>query len=157
MYSTERRVERYRVIYMWKIIQGLVPNCGLTWGTQGRRGLLVQLPPLSGSRMAIRTLRERAFRTEAPRLYNSLPSPLREHCGSVTTFKRALDELLGTVPDAPLSETRNTFATTTEGASTNSLRHWLRVLGQPTYARFLHESALGYTVSPALSLGTHSQ
>ena len=64
-----------------------------------------------------------------------------------------LDELLGSVPDAPMSETRRTFATTLEGAPTNSLRDWLRILGQPTYARLLAESALGYAVSPALSLG----
>ena len=139
---------------MWKIIQGMVPNCGLEWGAQGRRGLMVQIPPLTGSRMAIRSLREKSFRTEAPRLYNSLPNHLREHKGSVLSFKRALDDLLSSLPDAPVSETRRTFATNSEGAPTNSLKHWLRVLGQPSYARLLHESAMGNIVSPALSLGT---
>ena len=142
------------MLYMWKITRGLVPNCGLRWETHGRWGLLVQLPPLSGSRMAIRTLGERSFRTEVPRLFNALPTSLREHSGSVATFKKALDELLSTVPDAPQSDSRISFATTLEGAQSNSLRDWLRILAQPTYARLLAESALGYTVSPALRLGS---
>ena len=154
MYSTERRVERYRIIYMWKMVRGLVPNCGLSWGVQGRRGLLVQLPQLSGSRQAIRTLRERAYMTEAPRLFNSLPATLRGHKGSVLSFKRALDELLGSCPDAPLSLTRHSLATTMEGAPSNSIKDWLRIRSQPTYSRLLAETALGYEVSQALSLGT---
>ena len=28
-YSQERRLECYRIIYVWKILQGLVPNCGM--------------------------------------------------------------------------------------------------------------------------------
>ena len=138
---------------MWKITRGLVPNCGLRWETHGRRGLLVRLPPLSGSRMAIRTLREHSFGTEAPRLFNALPASLREHSGSLPTFKKALDELLMTVPDAPQSDSRSSLATTAEGLHSNSLRDWLRILARPSYARLLAETALGLSVSPALSLG----
>jgi hypothetical protein len=29
MNSEQRRLERYKVIYVWKILQGLVPNCGI--------------------------------------------------------------------------------------------------------------------------------
>ena len=138
---------------MWKMIQGKVPNCGLSWGTSGRRGLLVKIPPLTGSRVAIKTLREKSFQTEAPRLFNSLPMSLREHTGSVLSFKSALDRLLASVPDAPLLETRVTFATDSEGRPSNSLRHWLRAQDQASYARLLHESALGSTLSSALCLG----
>ena len=31
MNSEQRRLERYQIIYVWKIIHGLVPNCGLDW------------------------------------------------------------------------------------------------------------------------------
>ena len=123
MYSTERRVERYRIIYVWKIVRGLVPNCGMDWGTHGRRGLLVQLPPLSGSRMAIRTLREKAFHTEAARLFNLMPGHLREHTGSTLSFKSAIDAVLASVPDTPSSDSRRTFATDGVGAPTNRLVH----------------------------------
>ena len=149
MLSTERRVERYRIIYLWKIIRGLVPNCGLSWGTQGRRGLLVQLPPLSGSRASIRTLREHSFLAEAPRLFNSLPASIREHQGTVLSFKRALDDLLGSIPDAPSSETRRTFVTDLTGLASNSLKDWLRALGRPTYTRLIHETAMGHLIARA--------
>ena len=29
MLSQERRMERYLIIYMWKILEGLAPNCGV--------------------------------------------------------------------------------------------------------------------------------
>ena len=29
MYSEQRRLERYRAIYVWKVLQGLVPNHGV--------------------------------------------------------------------------------------------------------------------------------
>ena len=29
MNSEQRRLERYKIIYIWKILQGLVPNCGV--------------------------------------------------------------------------------------------------------------------------------
>ena len=44
MSSTERQVDHYHVIYIWKIIQGLVPNCWFSWGPSGWRGLLVAIP-----------------------------------------------------------------------------------------------------------------
>ena len=29
MNSQERRMERYRIIYVWKILEGFAPNCGV--------------------------------------------------------------------------------------------------------------------------------
>ena len=29
MYSQQRRAERYRIIYTWKVLEGLLPNCGI--------------------------------------------------------------------------------------------------------------------------------
>ena len=155
MYSTERRVDRYRALYVWKVVRGLVPNCGLTWEHAGRRGLLVRIPPLSGSRMAIRSLREKAFTTEAPRLFNALPLHLREHGGSLPSFKAALDSHLQTVPDHPVCDTRATFATNHLGQPSNSLRDWLQALGSPSYSRLLHEASQGAAISPDLALGVH--
>ena len=40
MYSQERRLERYRALYVWKIIEGLSPNCGLNTSWSERRGRL---------------------------------------------------------------------------------------------------------------------
>ena len=29
MLSQERRMERYRILYIWKILEGRTPNCGV--------------------------------------------------------------------------------------------------------------------------------
>ena len=143
MSSTERRVERYKALYVWKIIQGLVPNCGLSWSIQGRRGLLVALPPLAGSRMAVRTLREKSFFTEAPRIFNSLPSEIRGHSGSLASFKARLDAILSSVPDLPVSDTRPSFATDRHGWPSNSLPDCFRALASDTLPKRMHEAVHG--------------
>ena len=44
IYSQERRMERYRVIYIWKILEGISPNCGIQETHTDRRGREVQVP-----------------------------------------------------------------------------------------------------------------
>ena len=44
MQSQERRLEMYRMIYVWKIIEGLVPNCGIETITNERLGRFCKLP-----------------------------------------------------------------------------------------------------------------
>ena len=61
MYSQQRRSERYRIIYTWKIIEGLVPNCGIVSESSIRRGRHCQVPSTSG-RQSVRSLREQSFR-----------------------------------------------------------------------------------------------
>ena len=138
MLSTERRVDRYRTIYVWKVVRGLVPNPGLSWWMDGRRGLKVAIRPLSGSRAAIRTLRDRGFMIEAPRVFNSLPSEIRAFEGSPLALKGMVDRLLAVTPDHPLSDTRVTLATDDHGIPSNGLRHWMRIRGIQTYSVYLH-------------------
>ena len=38
MLSQERRMERYRALYVWKILEGISPNCGLEETSSVRRG-----------------------------------------------------------------------------------------------------------------------
>ena len=48
MNSQQRRLERYRIIYMWKILEGKVPNCGVEIKTsyqKGRETIVPQLKP----------------------------------------------------------------------------------------------------------------
>ena len=48
LYSLQRRRERYRIIYTWKILEGLVPNVGttnkITSRTSVRHGRLCEIP-----------------------------------------------------------------------------------------------------------------
>jgi len=46
MYSIERRFERYRIIYIWKIIERKVPNYGVEVYESTRHGRLCKIPPI---------------------------------------------------------------------------------------------------------------
>ena len=60
--SIERRIERYRVIYTWKILEGLAPNCGVNSHMSDRNGRLCDIPPLNKkSTKRIQTLKEKSF------------------------------------------------------------------------------------------------
>ena len=101
MYSQNRRLERYRIIYTWKILEELVPNCGLEIHQSDRRGRQVAIPPLKGSQ-AMRKLREQSFQVSGPRLFNCLPSSIRNISRvPVDTFKEQLDQFLSEIPDEP--------------------------------------------------------
>ena len=83
-------------------------------------------------------LRDRSFSVEAPKIFNSLPANIRAFEGSPQAMKGLVDSLLAGGPDTPLSDTRPTFAVDEFGARSNGLRHWLRTLGTPTYAAYIH-------------------
>ena len=101
MYSQQRRMERYRVLYVWKILQGISPNCGLEMTYNERRGREVKIPPIK-SKGTVQSLRESSFQVMGPRLFNSLPKSLRNlQKGSIEDFKRKLDQYLEKIPDEP--------------------------------------------------------
>ena len=92
MNSEQRRLERYKIIYIWKIMQGSVPNCGLNWTkTEERRGRMCEVPKLKGG-SAVQKLRRQSFQMSGPKLWNALPRNLRnvEYC-SLEQFKELLD------------------------------------------------------------------
>ena len=109
MYSLERRRERYIIIYIWRIMEGQVPNVslsnheGISYVWHPRRGRNCIVPSVStrGSRH-FQTVRYSSFGVRGPRLFNILPISIRNITGcSVDTFKRSLDRYLATVPDEP--------------------------------------------------------
>ena len=105
LYSLQRRRERYAIIYVWKIIQGLAPNFERedlrikTYGVGSRLGRRCMLPPLIRSGEG--SLRDRSFITVGPRLFNSMPYDIRQFEGSLMTFKRKVDTFLLDVEDRP--------------------------------------------------------
>ena len=101
MYSQQRRAERYKIIYTWKVLEGIVPNCGIKYNTSERRGRQCEVPKCKG-RQSVQTLRENSFQVAGPRLFNSLPKYLREIKKSAKVdFKEQLDLFLATLPDHP--------------------------------------------------------
>ena len=85
-------------------MEGLVPNCGLNFTSNERRGREALIPPLKGN-PSIRRLREQSFQVSGPRLFNSLPPSLRKITKvPVDDFKFHLDKYLETIPDEPRTE-----------------------------------------------------
>ena len=103
MNSQQRRFERYRAIYIWKVLEGLVPNPGVLMGELGPKGRLVKIPPLCPRSTArVRTLREASLNVHGARLFNSLPQSIRNmtNC-DISMFKEKLDIFLSKIPDQP--------------------------------------------------------
>ena len=101
--SQHRRLERYRIIYVWKVLEAMVPNCGVEAEDRNRFGRICTIPGMNrNSSDKIRTLRENSFQVHGPRVFNCLPAHLRNmtKC-SVDEFKMQLDLILAKVPDEP--------------------------------------------------------
>ena len=102
LYSQERRRERYRIIFMWKVAQGLVQGYSSTFYTSQRRGRLAHLYPLRHqSPTAVKRAREASLKVNGAKLFNLIPKNLRDITGSQDHFKSCLDDWLKTIPDQP--------------------------------------------------------
>ena len=109
VYSLERRRERYMILYIYKIIIGLIDNPGLEIQYNARTKVNIK-PKMSPTTAPTWTKRVRnsSFFVQGPRLYNKLPQHLRE-LENITTptkknvddFKSKLDKHLQTLPDIP--------------------------------------------------------
>ena len=104
-YSIQRRHERYKVLYIYKIKEGFVPNISknhaLKFTYHRRHGCRCEVPkyPLRGK--SIRA-REDSFALTACNIWNSLPRCIRDINGKdVAHFKRKLDKALSYYPDIP--------------------------------------------------------
>ena len=93
MYSQERRRERYQIIFIWKLSQGLVTGYHLPFQQNDRRGLTVAVPPMAKrSPAAVKQARETSLQVKGARLFNLVPKELRGRSGvTVDNFKHGLD------------------------------------------------------------------
>ena len=106
LYSLERRRERYRILYVWKILQNIVPNvgeCGIRSRTLTRHGRFCIVPkPITTASTEIQQLKEGSFCVNGAKLFNSLPNTLRNLKDvDLSFFKRKLNQFLSTVADEP--------------------------------------------------------
>ena len=123
MYSQERRRERYQVIFIWKIGQGLVHGYNLEFIHSDRRGRMV-VPHLVPRRAcaSVRRARESSLAVKGARIFNLLPAWIRTLNGvSVDRFKSELDRFLSGVPDQPTCPGRQ------RAAASNSLLDQLQL------------------------------
>ena len=101
MYSQERRMERYRAIYVWKILEGISPNCGIEESFSDRRGREVKVPFIRG-KSPVQAIREKSFQVHGAKLFNAIPKSIRNlRKISIEDFKFKLDKFLEGIPDEP--------------------------------------------------------
>ena len=119
VYSQERRRERYSVMFLWKLSQGLVTGYDITFTPlDGRTGRKAVSPSIPRTPSCLKNAREGSLAVKGVALFNSLPISLRnsDH-GDIPMFKNHLDIYLGNIPDQP------TMPGLTRGAQSNSLLH----------------------------------
>ena len=124
MYSQERRRERYQIIFIWKISQGLVKGYNLQFSHSDRRGrMVVPNPVVRHAPCRVRNAREATLGVKGAKIFNLLPVWIRTMNGiSVDKFKSELDKFLAGVPDQP------TVPGQGRAASTNSLLDQLQLV-----------------------------
>ncbi|CAL4214930.1 unnamed protein product [Meganyctiphanes norvegica] len=94
LYSIQRRHERYKVIYAYKIEEGLVQNIskdnGLIFTYHGRHGCRCEIPkfPLYNNRAG--KARDNSFALTACNLWNALPRHIRNISGKNIEFFRGI-------------------------------------------------------------------
>ena len=119
LYSKERRRERYVMIFLWKIAEGLVSGYHIQFSDtdNGRRGrVAVPLPHARTAPTAVKKAREVSLGVKGCRLFNLLPPDIRSMTGcSTDMFKKSVDDFLASVPDQPTVPGLN------RAAATNSL------------------------------------
>ena len=129
--SLERRRERYMIIYVWRILEGQVPNLNstvieTTSDATSRIGRLCHVPHVSNQAPAfVKKARDASLPIRGVKLFNAIPKELRNITGCKTdSFKAALDRFLATIPDEPLIP----GYTAGRRCSTNSIIEWVQTL-----------------------------
>ena len=113
-------------------------NCGITRLEYSSKGRLAALPNCrSGKLESIRTLKEKSFCTEGPKLFNALPRCICDCTLSKDTFKSLLDSFLELLPDQPAGreDWEQPGAFNNSDRPTNSIHFWVRTLNLSNWVR----------------------
>ncbi|MEL7196428.1 MAG: reverse transcriptase domain-containing protein [Bacteroidota bacterium] len=111
--SIQRRHERYKIIYLYKMKEKLVPclpndpmqpenSFALQFHHTRRKGIRCKLPSPTLHHNGAHLARESSFAQTATNLWNRLPRCITLITGEkVDTFKKKLDKFLDIIPDEP--------------------------------------------------------
>ena len=77
--SIERRTERYKILYIWKSVNNLVPSLGIKWKerTLVRGGNMVEIPTIRAKSDLTKTIKRHLLRHHRSFLFNLLPEEVR--------------------------------------------------------------------------------
>ena len=133
--SVQRRHERYKIIYIYKIKEGLVPNLpldpsnpensfALKFSTSLRGGCRCSLPNQTLYHNPAEIPRNSSFALTASNLWNCLPPNISciKNC-TIPSFKNKLDKFLDLFPDNPRCSATGLFTDPNTGRLSNSIWH----------------------------------
>ena len=85
-------------------MKGLVPNYGIDWDTTERRGTNIKIPKTNYKHSALaKKMRNQSLVVHGGKIFNLLPSDLRNCDYPLEQFKAKLDLFLEQIPDHPAS------------------------------------------------------
>ena len=120
-------MERYRILYSYKIVNNLTQNCGLTWKVDSKSGLIINTLKC---KQYENSCRMQSFQYMGPRLFNALPGQLRTKDGDYKQWKSKLDLFLADIPDHPITMLNESgLCDIITARPTNSLIRWIPYLG----------------------------
>ena len=101
LYSQEKHRERYQIIFLWKVVQGLVQGYHVEFDSSDRRGRVAVVRPYkTRSPAQVRRAREASLSVKGARLFNSIHRELRDMShGKVESFKSGLVKWLSQIHD----------------------------------------------------------
>ena len=130
--SCERRMERFIILYTFKIIRKEVDDPGaFTLKYTIKRGLLLRNTLKMRGSEGLKTVIAGSFGTKAVQLFNSLPRYVREYNGPSTSLKQHLQIYLSEVPDMPRGKSGLNLPLAVipgSGIRSNSLIYWRNFL-----------------------------
>ena len=131
LYSQERRRERYQLIFIWKLSQGMVDGYNIKFTMNPRRGRLAIVGDINlKAHPSVRRARERSLAVKGAKMFNLLPQHLRDiNSMTADTFKANLDSFLTEIPDLP------TVPGCPRAAATNSLTDQIPMIGNQFLVR----------------------
>ena len=101
LYSLQRRRQRYDLIHIWKIQQGIITNdLNLEFYLNERQGWKCRRPIIQSRQRKLATVHNNAFSCRAATLFNGLPKNVKKQ-NSLEVFKATLDNHLQKIPDLP--------------------------------------------------------
>ena len=132
--SIQRRHERYKILYIYKIKEGLVPNLpshpleqetfSLQFHCNPRTGTTCFLPNHKQHHNPVDKARESSFAITASRLWNRLPPCISNLTNlPLHAFKSKLDKFLDIFPDEPRCNASGLYSDPNSGRYTNSIYH----------------------------------
>ena len=123
-------MERYRITYIWKSLNGLVPSLGLEWLNSGsRQGWHLKYPKIVAPEGRFRTLHRNSIHWEGIQIFNSLPQEIILFTGSKEAFKEKLDKYLDLIPDQPEVDGLTPGGLDLYKKASNSIADWPRIQG----------------------------